>query len=138
MTVKDYLNQAFYLDQRINSKLSILTSLREMIIKTTKILEGSAVIHTQNNNAEEDIIAKIAEMQDEIKKDIEELINRKKEIMLSIHNVNNPEYQTLLELRYICFNSWEEIADQMHCTVSNVFKVHSKALRNVVILKLDS
>ena len=43
-----------------------------------------------------------------------------------------------LMYRYICFRSWEEIADKMHCTVSNVFKVHSKALCCVVVPKLDS
>lgn len=138
MTPKEYLSQAFHLDQRINSKLDMLATLKEMATKTTSIMQDDVVSHTRNVHSMEDAIAKIVDMQTEINADIDRLVDKKQEIMHTIYAVENPEYQTLLELRYICFRSWEEIADKMHCTVSNVFKVHSKALCCVVVPKLDS
>lgn len=138
MTAKEYLNQAFHLDQRINSKLDMLATLKEMATRTTNIMQNDMVSHTRNVHSMEDAIAKIMDMQTEINADIGQLVEKKQEIIHTIYMVENPEYQTLLELRYICFLSWEEIADKMHCTVSNVFKVHSKALHCVSVPKMGS
>ena len=52
--------------------------------------------------------------------------------------VDDPELQTLLELRYLCFKDWPDIACEMHCSESNVYKVHSRALQAVRLPKLDS
>ena len=38
MTAKEYLGQAYWLDQRINSKLSMVMSLRETATKTTSVM----------------------------------------------------------------------------------------------------
>ena len=138
MTAKEYLNQAFHLDQRINSKLDMLATLKEMATKTTSIMQDDVVSRTRNVHAMEDSIVKMTDMQEEINSDIERLVDMKHEIMHTIYAVENPKYQTLLELRYICFRSWEEIAERMHCTVSNVFKVHSKALQAVRVPKVGS
>ena len=116
----------------------MMATLKEMSTKTTSIMQDDVVSHTRNVHSMEDAIAKMVDMQTEINADIDQLIDKKQEIMHTIYAVENPEYQTLLELRYICFRSWEEIADKMHCTVSNVFKVHSKALRCVAVPKLGS
>ena len=45
MTPKEYLNQAFHLDQRINSKLDMLATLKEMATKTTSIMQDDVVSH---------------------------------------------------------------------------------------------
>lgn len=46
---------------------------------------------------------KIIDLEDGLKKDIEKLVDLKKEIMGVIHTVPNVEYQMLLEKRYLCF-----------------------------------
>ena len=138
MTPKQYLGQAFHLDQRINSKLEMVASLRDMATKTTSVMSDDVVSHTRNDHSMQDIITTIIEMENGINDDIDALVDLKQEIMQTIFAVKRPEYQTLLELRYICFNSWEEIAEKMNCTVSNVFKLHSRALNSVVVPKLGS
>lgn len=138
MTAKEYLNQAFHLDQRINTKLDMLSTLKDMATKTTSLMRDDVVSHTRNVHSMEDTIAKIVDMQNEINADIDRLVDLKQEIMHTISAVGNLDYQTLLELRYICFYSWEEIAERMHCTVSNVFKLHSKALQSVAVPELGS
>ena len=138
MTTKEYLNQAYWLDRRINSKLEQLTSLRVMATKTTSIMSNEVVSHSRNNHSMQDIIARIVDMQAEVNADIDRLVQLKQDIMQVIRSVKNPELQTLLELRYLCFKDWTEIARAMHCTESNVFKVYSKALQAVKIPKLGS
>ena len=138
MTAKEYLNQAFYLDRHINSKLDMLASLKEMAEKTTSIMRDDVVRHTRNVHAMADTVFKIVDMQNEINADIDRLVDAKQEILRTIHEVEKPDYQMLLELRYICFRSWEDIADRLCCTVSNVYKMHAKALQEVIVPKFSS
>lgn len=137
MTAKEYLSQAFHLDQRINSKLEILANMKEMATRTTRIMRDDVVSHTRNDHAFENTIIKIVDMQNEINADIDKLVDKKQEIIRTIYSVENLEHQVLLEARYICFRNWEDIAEQMHCTVSNLFKMHAKALKSVVVPKID-
>ena len=138
MTAKEYLNQAYWLDRRINSKLEQLSALNDMVTKTTSIMSDDVVSQTRNVHRMQDVIAKIIDMQVEINADIERLVDLKQDIMQIVKTVEDPELQTLLELRYLCFKSWQDIAYSMHCTESNVFKIHSKALQAVKMQKLGS
>ena len=138
MTAKEYLNQAYWLDRRINSKLEQLSALRDMATKTTSIMNDDVVSRTRNVHSMQDVIAKIIDMQAEINADIDRLVDLKRDIMQVVKAVDNPELQTLLELRYLCFKDWPDIACEMHCSESNVYKVHSRALQAVRVPKLDS
>lgn len=131
MTVKEYLSQAFLLDQRIHAKLEMLENFRNMATRTTSILKNNKELQTKNTDAMSNTIAQIIDIQEEINADINQLVKKKQEIMHIIKTACKLEYQTLLELRYICFYTWDEIADRMHCTTSNIFKMHSKALKSI-------
>ena len=50
-----------------------------------------------------------------------------------IKAVANTERQTLLELRYLCFKTWEQIAVEMNYTVRNVHLLHKEALKDVAV-----
>ena len=138
MTAKEYLNQAYWLDRRIDSKLEQLSALKDMATKTTSIMSDDVVSHTRNVHSMQDVIAKIIDMQAEINADIDRLVDLKRDIMQVVKTVDDPELQTLLELRYLCFKDWPDIACEMHCSESNVYKVHSRALQAVRVPKLDS
>ena len=45
MTAKEYLNQAYWLDRRIDSKLEQLSALKDMATKTTSIMSDDVVSH---------------------------------------------------------------------------------------------
>ena len=62
MTAKEYLNQAYWLDRRINSKLEQLSSLRDMATITTSIMSDDVVSRTRNVHSMQDVIAKIIDM----------------------------------------------------------------------------
>jgi DNA-directed RNA polymerase specialized sigma subunit len=138
MTAKEYLNQAYWLDRRIDSKLEQLSALKDMATKTTSIMSDDVVSHTRNVHSMQDVIAKIIDMQAEINADIDRLVDLKRDIMQVVKTVDDPELQTRLELRYLCFKDWPDIACEMHCSESNVYKVHSRALQAVRVPKLDS
>lgn len=129
MTAKEYLSQAYWLDRRIDSKLEQISSLRAMVTKTTSFMNDTPVSHTRNVHSMEDVIAKIIDMENQLNEDIDSLVDLKQDIMQRIKEIESPEYQTILELRYLCFKPWEDIAAKMGFGINNIFKLHAKALK---------
>ena len=138
MTTKAYLGQARFLDMRIKSKIQQIDSLRELATSCTAVLSDMPRNPNHGASKVESCVMKIIEVQEGLQDDINALVELKKEIMATIHAVEDVELQTLLELRYLCFKDWPDIACEMHCSESNVYKVHSRALQAVRVPKLDS
>lgn len=125
---KEYLSQAYRIDQRINSKIEQVSALNNMAMKATSTISDMPGRATRNIHQMEDVVAKIIDLQNEINAEIDELVDLKAEIMEVIKGLDNLEYQTLLELRYLCFKPWEQIAIDLGYSINNVFKMHRKAL----------
>lgn len=133
MTAKEYLNQAYWLDRRIDSKLEQLSALRDTATKTTAVMDSEVVSHTRNVHSLQDVIAKIIDIQEEINGDIDALVDLKRDIMRTIKGVADPEGQTVLELRYLCFKRWEEISVIMNYSVRRIYQIHDAAMEKLVI-----
>lgn len=131
MTAKEYLKQAFYLDKRINSKLEQVESLNALATKATSTLSDMPKSSNRGTSKLEDTIIKIVELQEEINKDIDNLVDLKKEIANSIYSLKDKEEQTVLEKRYLCFNSWKQIAVDMNYSIQYCFKIHRNALKAI-------
>jgi DNA-directed RNA polymerase specialized sigma subunit len=131
MTAKEYLGQAYRLDQRINSKLEQVMSLRTLATKATSTLSDTPPSGTRNVHRMEDIIVKIIEMENEINRDIDNLVDLKREMVSVIKAVTDPEYQTILELRYLCFKSWEQIAVDMNYSIQHIYRLRDRALNEI-------
>ena len=131
MTAKEYLGQAYRLDQRIKSKLEQVLSLRGLTTKATATMSDMPGGGSRNVYKMQDIIAKIVDLEDDINRDIDALVDLKREMVSVIKAVENPEYQTLLELRYLCFKTWEQIAVDMNYSIEYTFRLHKKALEVV-------
>lgn len=71
------------------------------------------------------------DLQGEIFDDLQSLIDLKREIMTIIKCIEGSELQTLLELRYLCCKTWEEIASDVNWSPRQVFYMHGAALREV-------
>lgn len=128
MTAKEYLGQAYRLDQRINSKLEQVLSLRDLTTKATATMSDMPGGGSRNVYKMQDIIGKIIDLENEINADIDQLVDLKREMVAVIKSVKNPEYQTLLELRYLCFKPWEQIAVEMGYSIHHLYRLHNAAL----------
>ena len=119
---------AYRIDQRINSKLEQVASLRALATKATSTLSDTPPSGSRNVQSMENVIVKIIDLENEINEDIDTLVDLKREIVGVIKRIDNPEYQTLLELRYLCFYSWEKVAVEMEYDLRYLHKLHRKAL----------
>lgn len=129
MDIKKYLSQAYRIDQRINSKLEQIISLQTMATKATATIDDIGGKNgTKNSQSMESIIVQMVDLKEEINRDILGLIDIKHKIVRLIKSVVNPELQTLLELRYLCFKTWEQIAVEMDYELRYMHKLHGRAL----------
>jgi len=133
MTTKEYLSQAYRLDRRINSKLEQVASLNELATICTSTLTGMPRNPNRATSTMADAVAKIIDLQAEINRDIDRLVDLKRDMVRAIKSINNTEYQTLLELRYLCFKTWEQIAVDMGYNVRHVYRLHDEAVESLTI-----
>lgn len=131
MNAKEYLSQAFLIDKRINSKIEQLDNLRVISRMTNRQISDMPGSPNRNTHKLEDTVIKIIELEAEIDSDIDALVDLKADITHRIKQINCPEYQLVLELRNLCFKSWEEIAMQMGYDVRHVFRLHGEALKTI-------
>lgn len=131
MTAKEYLSQAYRIDQRINAKLEQLERLRALSRKTTATYGTESVSHTRNVSSMEDSVIRLIALENEINRDIDRLVDLKREIYGIFQRIQDPELQLLLELRYLCFKNWNEISVILELEGRYVFKLHSRALAEV-------
>lgn len=128
MTAKEFLGQAYRLDQRINSKLQQIDSLRGLTQKVTLSYDNEVVSRTRNVSSLEDAIIRLMEAEEELNRQIDQLVDTKIEIGKLIEMVHNESYRLLLEKRYLCFLSWDQIAAEMHYSRRWVLNKHERAL----------
>lgn len=130
-SAKDYLSQAYHIEQRIHSKLSQVQSLRALASRATATFSETLGNTSSNSQGMEDFLLKALDLEKEIHKDLIALMDLKQELVNCIKCVANPELQTLLELRYLCYESWREIAVKMRYDIRHVHRLHGRALQEV-------
>lgn len=131
MTAREYLSQIRCIDLRISSKLERVMSLRALAEKAASTLSDTKVSGSPNVTRMEDIILKMVDLEATISADIGALMGLQREIGETIKCVDNPEQQTLLELRYLSFLRWEDIAVRMQYSSQHLFRLHNDALKAV-------
>lgn len=134
MKAKDFLLQARFLDVRITSKLQQIDSLNDLATSCTSVLSDMPRNPNKGGSRMADAVIKIVTLQEEINQDIDKLIELKQKIMAVIKSISNTEYQTLLEKRYLCFISWEQIAVDMNYSIQHTYRMHDHALKEIQLL----
>jgi len=131
MTAKEYLSQTWRINSLIDAKIEQAQSLRELAQKATSVISGKQPSGEKNIHRMEDIIVKMVDLENEINADVDALVDLKSEIGSAVKSLENPDYRIVLELRYLCFKTWDEIAACMHYALRNVHYIHGRALKEI-------
>ena len=106
MTAKEYLSQAYLLEQQVRVKLEQIESLKSLASYVSVDFTREPVSHTRNVSSMQDTVLKIMEMNKELDARVDALVDKKIEIMKTIDQVQRVEYRLILEERYISFCTW--------------------------------
>ena len=129
ITAREFLGEAYRIDIRIRSKIELLDYLNDLSTKCTATFSDMPRNPNRGNSRLEDTVVKIIDLERQIDDEIDRLVDVKRKIIEVISLVPNYEQQTLLELRYLNFKTWEQIAVAMNYGIDNIYKLHRKALK---------
>lgn len=132
MTVKEYLGQAYLLDQRIKSDTMEYEELR--IMSQTISSPGFEEHYNASKNTDAPYIRtleKMLDMEKLIIGEISQLMELKKQIREVISQIDKLEFQTVLKYRYIHNYSWSKIAELLMADIRTVQRWHNKAIAKI-------
>ena len=130
MTKKEF-KEILYLDHLINSKIRLLENLRHSRLQVKSLQFKTDVVKESHvKNHQEDIIIRIIDLEKEITKDIDKLIDEKKRAKSVIDRLDGP-YKLVMSMRYLECMKWEEIAYRLDYSIQAVYKIHGQALKRV-------
>ncbi len=134
MTVKEYLGQAYLLDQRIHSYSIECEELRLMAESISSPSFEEHYNASRNTDAPYvHTVEKLWEMEEKILKEQSTLVKLKSQIREVIAQVDKPEFQTVLRYRYIHNYTWPRIADLLKVDVVTVQRWHNKAISRIIL-----
>jgi DNA-directed RNA polymerase specialized sigma subunit len=128
MNAKEYLSQAWYLDKRIRTRERQLDWLKSHAVYVSPKLAEAPKAPSIRRSPVEEAVVRITELENEITTSIAQLMRLKTEIAEAIRSVNNMECETLLEMRYLTFLSWDQVAVQLSYSQDYIYHLHRKAL----------
>lgn len=126
---KDYLLQIRLLDTQVDCMLSNVDSLRESLLRITPTLKQDVVTGGSSHDRMSSTIAKIVDLEKEINVKVDAYIDKKAQIISLLEKVRNPDYLKVLQLRYIDYNTFEEMALEMHYSHCWICRLHGRALQ---------
>lgn len=127
MTVKDYLYSVRVSDKLIKTKEHELSKLRLNIAQVS--VKQNEPVKTSGVNDPMRIVDRIADLQDEINREIDNLVRLKTEIRSKINALDDYRYIAILTEYYINCQRWEDIAESMEMSVRHTLRLHGEALQ---------
>ena len=124
MTAKEYLMQAYRLNELIDSDTEELEHLRELAGRISGSNLGERVQCSRNTEPPfVKYFGDIIEMEQKIHRELCQLVVLKQQ-------VSSREERLLLTYRYFNNCTWEEIAERLHVSNRTVHRIHASALKN--------
>ena len=128
---KDYLRQVEFLDLKIKNKLIEREQWKEMALGVTASLGGERVQSSGSQQKMANAINRCVDIETEINRLIDELIDKKKNVIETIEKLNSPTEYKILHMRYIQFISLTSISEMLDRDYTWVTTTHGRALKNV-------
>ena len=131
MTAKEFLQQAYFAQQEIEMKLEQITRIQSVATQTTSTIKSTPSGSNATNSKIEKAIISLQERENRLAEEVAELVKINEEVSTAIAKVDiTPAEKRILKYRYLCFFSWKQISLLMKMSKSNLFRLHSEALKN--------
>lgn len=131
MTSKEYLRQAYRLNELIDSDAEELERLRDLSFKIAGGNYGERVISSGRKEPSfVRYIDEIDEMEQKIHVELCELVLLKRNITQAINRMENREERLVLTYRYLSNKTWEQISSILSVSIRTVHRIHQSALNH--------
>lgn len=130
MTAKEHLQQVYAIQRKIKRLQDRREDLRADLysVKSPSDLPEIRVQTSLTGDKMLELVAKVDELERGIIAEIDELTEKKQEIIAEIERVPEENYKQLLFERYIMCEKWEKISLDHDRGIRRTFTMHGKAL----------
>ena len=125
---KDYFAQIRKTDRLIQRLTDTVNTLRSGLTSQSYELKPDKVQTSGAKDTLGETIVKIMSLEDDINARINELVDMKQEAFTMINRIPDLDQQNVLIARYIDGKKWLDIAFDLNFSISQVYKIHGKAL----------
>ena len=129
--VQHYLRSAWYYQKKadfLNEKILVLRSKAQKI--TTSFQDVPTFSGFQDHRQQ--VIAEMVDLEREYGKSMMMCRNKAKEIEFVIGLLENHQEKIVLEMRYLHYDNWLDIAINLNYSVQMIYKIHGRALINLL------
>lgn len=126
--VKDYFSQIRKTDRLIQRLTDTVSTLRSSLTSKSYELNPAQVQTSGPKNTLEETVAKIVDLEADINRRIDELVDMKQEAFTMINRIPDLDQQNILIGRYIQLKDWEDIALELNFSIQWVYELHGKGL----------
>ncbi len=130
MKAKCFLRQIEKLDRMIKNKVVEQEQWRSIAMGTTAPMGGERVQSSGSKQKMADAVERFVEIEKEINKSIDILVDTKNDVISVIEQLKTIEYDILHKL-YVQYMSLYDVADIYDKSYSWVTTIHGRALKNV-------
>ncbi len=130
MTAKQYLLRAYNLKRRIEAKEMHLEELRTQAEHITADLNGMPRGSGPSSPVER-VAVQIADLSWELELDWLDLLQYQEETKRLIERLDNDADVQVMSLRYLSYLTWERIAEEVHYSGSQVYRIQVRAHRKI-------
>ncbi len=131
MTAKEFLNQPFELQRKIQIKEKRIQCYRELASSPSSPSFEPHYSGTRNTKAPfERYLEKITILEEELIQDYSNLELLKHRVDTAIDGIEDPNEELVLRYRYSKLMKIEDIAKEMHYSVRWIKRIHSSALEH--------
>ncbi len=126
-----YLEQVEKLDSIIKNKLIEKQQWKDIAFGITANMDGERVQSSGAKSKMADAINKCVDMESEIDRLIDKLVDTKKDVIQTIEQLYSPIEYNVLHMRYIQFLSLQEISDHYRKDYGWATTTHGRALKSL-------
>lgn len=112
MEVKEWLQGLYRVEKRINAKLDQIEKYRRMAMRITSSTDGEHIAASGNHSRVEDAVISICGIEDDVREEIDELRQYRRDAMAVIRRVSEAKYRDVLEWRCVTGWSFQRIAEE--------------------------
>ena len=129
--VQHYLRSAWYYQKTavfLNEKIMVV------LAKSTKMTTSYQDIPTFGGFADhrQQVIAEMVDTEREYRKMTQQCRNKLQEIAFFINQLESFQERIVLQMRYLYFENWQDIALRLNYSEPAVYKIHGKALMHLI------
>ena len=126
-----YLERVEKLDAIITNKLIEQRQWKEVALGITANMDGERVQSSGSKSKMADALGKCIDMEAEIDRAVDNLIDTKREVIATIEALDSPSEYRLLHARYIQHIELKEIAEMWGKEYTTITTMHGRAIANV-------